>query len=240
MNSLRDAELFLKMGDVERALTVYYDITNTSPSNVAAWIGLTEIIITTGNCLEKHINNRFSEQNCMKLTCSVHIVVDELLRCFSALKALGRGDNEISNYIDTFLLNITSGKIFINVGNIYNIEKNFPKVFSKEKTEQIIAQGKQNAECVNFCRIDNFGDDRGRKTCVFYYGSIMHYKTEGYDDFFDHCEKANNVADQRKLSLMKTSLMEKRRSKNVCQHCGGNFKGLFNKRCCNCNTKKDY
>ena len=51
-------------------------------------------------------------------------------------------------------------------------------------------------------------------------------------------EEAERKACEEVERLKK--LQEERRAQKLCQHCGGNFKGLFSKKCASCGRKKDY
>ena len=42
------------------------------------------------------------------------------------------------------------------------------------------------------------------------------------------------------LTTQEQAQKETYRKQNLCQYCGGKFKGLFNKQCRNCGKKKDY
>ena len=46
--------------------------------------------------------------------------------------------------------------------------------------------------------------------------------------------------DARKLAAERRKLAAERRSQNVCQHCGGEFKGMLVKKCMQCGMFKDY
>ena len=54
----------------------------------------------------------------------------------------------------------------------------------------------------------------------------------------------DNIEEERKFKLEENKRIEEQkseyRSKGVCQHCGGTFKGLFAKKCTNCGREKDY
>ena len=43
---------------------------------------------------------------------------------------------------------------------------------------------------------------------------------------------------QREIDIV--ALADKRKSRNQCQYCGGDFKGFFRKKCCKCGSLKDY
>ena len=49
-----------------------------------------------------------------------------------------------------------------------------------------------------------------------------------------------HAEDARKLAAERRKLAAERRSQNVCQHCGGEFKGMLVKKCMQCGMFKDY
>lgn len=52
--------------------------------------------------------------------------------------------------------------------------------------------------------------------------------------------EAKRREEQKRLEQQRLALEKERREKGVCQHCGGDFKGLFIKKCVYCGRKKDY
>jgi len=65
-----------------------------------------------------------------------------------------------------------------------------------------------------------------------------------FDDAFDFHEIRKSAVQKREqrvtLAKEKRKLQENRRAQGLCQHCGGQLKGLFSKKCTNCGTPKDY
>jgi chemotaxis protein histidine kinase CheA len=53
-------------------------------------------------------------------------------------------------------------------------------------------------------------------------------------------EEAEHKAYEEAQRLEQERIRAERRSKKLCQHCGGTFKGVFTKKCSNCGEKKDY
>lgn len=49
-------------------------------------------------------------------------------------------------------------------------------------------------------------------------------------------ERQQREQEERK----RLELQQRRRNMNLCQHCGGDFKGLFKKVCKSCGRQKDY
>lgn len=52
--------------------------------------------------------------------------------------------------------------------------------------------------------------------------------------------EAKRREERKRLEQQRLALEKERREKGVCQHCGGDFKGLFIKKCVYCGRKKDY
>ena len=50
--------------------------------------------------------------------------------------------------------------------------------------------------------------------------------------FSVHCSDTKKIEEEQ--------LQKHRRENNLCQHCGGQFKGLFTKKCASCGKVKDY
>ena len=54
---------------------------------------------------------------------------------------------------------------------------------------------------------------------------------------FDDLE---NIEEERRKKMSEVRQRENYRAWGVCQHCGGEFKGLFRKKCSVCGREKDY
>ena len=52
--------------------------------------------------------------------------------------------------------------------------------------------------------------------------------------------EANRREEKKRLEQQRLALERERREKGACQHCGGDFKGLFIKKCAACGRRKDY
>ena len=53
-------------------------------------------------------------------------------------------------------------------------------------------------------------------------------------------EMKRKAEQEAKRKAKENKIREKRKAKNLCQHCGGSFKGIFIKKCRQCNKRKDY
>ena len=70
---------------------------------------------------------------------------------------------------------------------------------------------------------------------------------DNIDDFLNEYERKFNANSLKRLQAVERVEKEKeentrvqRRAQGVCQHCGGQLKGLFTKKCVNCGKPKDY
>ena len=52
--------------------------------------------------------------------------------------------------------------------------------------------------------------------------------------------EAKRREERKRLEQQRLALEKERREKGVCQHCGGDFRGLFMKKCAVCGQRKDY
>ena len=53
-------------------------------------------------------------------------------------------------------------------------------------------------------------------------------------------EAKRKAEEEAKRKAKENKIRENRKAKNLCQHCGGSFKGIFIKKCRQCNKRKDY
>ena len=63
---------------------------------------------------------------------------------------------------------------------------------------------------------------------------------KGYKDAESQAAECDRLEKQRKQEEQRQQQMALWREQKLCQHCGGNFKGLFKKVCTCCGTQKDY
>jgi hypothetical protein len=70
---------------------------------------------------------------------------------------------------------------------------------------------------------------------------ISNYKYGPSDwKLFNHIDTLPQEIEEAKREAEKQRIMAERRARNVCQYCGGEFKGMFKKACTKCGQKKDY
>ena len=67
------------------------------------------------------------------------------------------------------------------------------------------------------------------------FNNINTYKQEQQELSPIAAEKFKKIVEEKQQQLM-----SERREQNLCQHCGGTFKGLFTKKCSSCGKEKDY
>lgn len=57
---------------------------------------------------------------------------------------------------------------------------------------------------------------------------------------YEAIERKQKIEEENRIREAEEALKQQRRSQLLCQHCGGQFKGLFSKTCVACGKKKDY
>ena len=66
-------------------------------------------------------------------------------------------------------------------------------------------------------------------------------KLKLFNDYSTYEEEKKEAIKKRiAIEEERRRLIENRRQQNLCQHCGGTFKGLFTKKCSSCGKEKDY
>ena len=60
-----------------------------------------------------------------------------------------------------------------------------------------------------------------------------------FDSIYTY-EQEQQEKHEKRHQQVQQKLMSERREQNLCQHCGGTFKGLFTKKCSSCGKEKDY
>ncbi len=190
MSTVADAEFFFKMGDIERALNIYYDITNNHPGDVNAWRGLTNAIVSTGKCLKKGLNTR--RPDAIDVVNKDYYVIDEIARCLRALEIHTQSKSEGNAYVNAFLNNLAQGKIYLWT-SLASLSKELLKICSKTEVSKIIKQGTDNAEKLNKYGYKDVAElcfnpyHAGKPMCVFYYGKILTYVSNDPDDNYETC-----------------------------------------------------
>ena len=92
------------------------------------------------------------------------------------------------------------------------------------------------------------------KLCPSFVAAFLHSKNDVgqcnvdgwklFDDCYSLIEKYKSFAKKSKVKIEEKSAMQEQQRKykmnNLCQYCGGPFKGLFTKKCAKCGKVKDY
>ncbi len=103
-------------------------------------------------------------------------------------------------------------------------------------------EGIKNATEYN--KVSKFDDNTGKtfKNCIFLLGNqIISLQELGfYDKEYGYKnDTLNHIPNIKKLKEIAQLSMNRQKS-NLCQHCGGEFKGIFSKVCSKCGKPKDY
>ncbi len=224
---LKNAETFLKVSNIRKAIETFTQVTENYPNAPEGWQGILTVMANYGTGVKnsisfgtKYFANNFQET-------------------FNTYKIISNTTDPLQMYSDTLYKNICNGNI---IGfTDYDI-KQLSSILTESQISFIITTGKSNAKAVNELEIIQEILDKPPLSCwcEFYFGKSLYisYQSSSYDyDGSKSTFEAKKLADNE--ALLKR-LKEKYISENRCQHCGGTFKGIFNKVCSNCGKPKDY
>lgn len=114
--------------------------------------------------------------------------------------------------------------------NISNCDKEIEKILDeqrKKKEEQ--RRKKYNKACAEFKASETLQDFQRVSEIFRKFGDYENSK-----DNYKKCIEQINIIQERINSI------QQRKANNLCQHCGGDFKGIFSKKCKVCGKGKDY
>ena len=224
---LKNAETFLNLSHLDQAITAYSNITEQYPEAPEGWKGLLIIMANYG------ISSKY------RIGYGTETFARNFIRIFNAYKTVSDTTDTIKTYGDALYKNICNGNI--TGFSDYDIEK-LSGILSDSQISFIVTTGKINAQMINDLKmIDELLDNPPLSCyCKFCFAKSMfisyysnHYDADGSLGHF----KSKKIIDNEDLI---TKIKNKRTTNNLCQYCGGEFKGLFKKVCSNCGKPKDY
>lgn len=235
---LKNAETKLISEDIKGALYSYSEIIDKFPNDITAYEKVLNIMVNYGQCLY---------YNSSKPTPGYEMVYGELKLFREFINLYERYSKAfvdampLEHYVDLFTDNIISGKIRTNFIPLDIPNERYKKRYTLFNTE-VYNAGKKNAAIINeIDLLPELLDCASRKVfyknddykCDFYYNGYCIYVTGG---------STYSAISERKISTEQLNILlnNKRKERNLCQHCGGNFKGLFSKICSKCGKAKDY
>lgn len=221
---LKNAETFLKVSNIRKAIETFSQVTENYPNAPEGYQGILTIMANYGIGVEytaRDITGNFA---------------NDFKKTFNTYKIISNTTDTFQIYSNTLFNNICNGNIIIL--DSYGLSG----VLSESQISFISTTGKSNADAVNELNIieEILDNPPLNSWCKFYFGKSLYisYHSSSYDyDGSTSIFKAKKIADNE--ALLKR-LKEKYISENRCQHCGGTFKGMFNKVCSKCGKTKDY
>lgn len=231
----KNAETFLQMNDLYNALLIYDELSKTYPDSSEIWQRMLTIIVNYGVCL--HHTTDYGQPKSV-LTDSIGDVADEIIRVFKAYTSVSSTKEPIEKYTQIYYYNLCNGSI---TTSSYFDENDLKKILTENQVDFIMTTGKNNANAVN--RLNILQEVTGCQhydRCEFYFGRIIHCSYSDYDSTYHNYRRVERVANARELSERLEIMINTRKSNNLCRHCGGQFKGIFNKVCSKCGMTKDY
>lgn len=222
---MKNAETFLKIGEIKEALLIYKKINENYPGDYNAWKNTLMIIVNYGYCLLTTSSWGVPK---FELTNNIQYLSAEFVKVYNAYKETANINEDQKKYANIYYDNLRKGKIsFCDTYSIPTIES-LSKIFTPEQVEQFLTLGKKYAKYYNFINSIN--------TALFYFGKSISYDT----DCSSRWEVSNIVADEEYLLNKVKEKQNSLKGIQLCQHCGGELKGLFKKVCSKCVKPKDY
>lgn len=119
---LENAETFLKIGQIDKAIAEYYKITETYPNEIKGWEGLLLIIVKYGQCI--------SHQK-RKKTNDIEELAFEFNKCFNACKVLNPNISK-QYYSDIFFNNLKNGSVVFSADRAFYRDESLLSMIAKQ------------------------------------------------------------------------------------------------------------
>ncbi len=231
----------VNVGNLEKALRICQKVNTEYPEEVEAYFNTLEIISQYGVCLTD-VHHQYLG--------GIGSYIEDIGRIWvtmrEAIYSLTNDKERVCKLSDKYFDNIINGVCLIKYypkGDFSEkiIIENLTKIFGVEKAKKLLEIGLSNAKIVNEIEKPLIEPKYAFPKVIFYIGKSAYIREfdcyyEGYNKWFHNVPCADNQL--LKQELAKT--MGERRLLGVCRHCGGDFKGIFNKVCSVCGKPKDY
>ena len=119
---LENAETFLKIGQIDKAIAEYYKITETYPNEIKGWEGLLLIIVKYGQCI--------SHQK-RKKTNDIEELAFEFNKFFNACKVLNPNISK-QYYSDIFFNNLKNGSVVFSADRAFYRDESLLSMIAKQ------------------------------------------------------------------------------------------------------------
>ena len=143
---LENAETFLKIGQIDKAIAEYYKITETYPNEIKGWEGLLLIIVKYGQCI--------SHQK-RKKTNDIEESAFEFNKCFNACKVLNPNISK-QYYSDIFFNNLKNGSVVFSADRAFYRDESLLSMIAKQlavilNIEQVTYNLLSKLLCLTLC-----------------------------------------------------------------------------------------
>lgn len=244
---LENAETFLKIGQIDKAIAEYYEITENYPNEIKGWEGLLLIIVKYGQCIS---HQKRKETNDIEKTNDIEELAFEFNKCFNVCKVLNPNISK-QYYSDIFFNNLKNGSVVFSADREFYdgknllpmIEKQLAVILNIEQVKYILDCSEKYIRAVNNLGVKTNFCEKSENSIKFLFGSVLidHGGWYGVSKSF----VTKKIADEQIIFDFETfetfeTLKTQRKNNGLCQHCGGKFKGLFKQVCSKCGKPKDY
>lgn len=246
---LENAETFLKIGQIDKAIAEYYKITENYPNEIKGWEGLLLIIVKYGQCIS---HQKRKETNDIEKTNDIEELAFEFNKCFNVCKVLNPNISK-QYYSDIFFNNLKNGSVVFSVSREFGrykdllpmIEKQLAVILNIEQVKYILDCSEKYIRAVNNLGVRTNFCEESEHPIGFLFGSVLieYYLYDGWiSEWVSYSFVTKKIADEQLIFDFETfeTLKTQRKNNGLCQHCGGKFKGLFKQVCSKCGKPKDY
>lgn len=245
--------LFLEDMDWDRADEFFESVLNKDPKNAQAYLGklLVDLQVSRFDDLSDFYTSFIDNNNYEKimrfadseLKESVKKCNDIIVRRNEEARKKDLYENalEIMGSATTEEMFENAGYMFIEVKDYADAKEKSQECFEKAEVARVLEEERQEElarqkevakkDALYKKAVSLIPNNRFREAIEIF---------ESLDDWKDSKEKILYCRQQIEEITLKTESEADYRSKSLCQHCGGEFKGLFSKKCMKCGKPKDY
>lgn len=262
---LKNAESFIVLSQLGKAEEIYCQLTNDYPDDYRGWMGLLKCQCSRNISFINDVS-----YNDILFESSYEKWFSDICDTATTVTKLNKStEKEVVSHINSYLDEIIKQpryiydyvKIFKNkfdmLGELkkYFLER-YENVMAYDKIRDSFEKSRnrfsifetvcQNGKIISISNKYAISQlDKNRIiNCLFSFDNYVgfHLPDTAFDSevivFFEISQKLDDIIN---CAIQKQQEMINNRIRNnVCQHCGGTFKGVFNKVCINCGKPKDY
>lgn len=248
---LKNAETFLQLDQVKKAKEIYLQLKNDYPNDYRGWLGALNYFCIYGIPKNKFYDKSFSrEDDLFNIVCENASVIIKITKEKNIIETAVRYLNSlfvrlIKNNTQYYVNIFKNGFDMLGDYQIY-FKKQHEEVLKYDRMRGDFENLKQNIKYLVFKsiwpsnHIDKPHPDNSLY-CDFVFRDLVGLSMGiPYCDYNpEACVKLNQPLEEI-INEYGLKIINARKASNLCQHCGGAFKGVFSKVCTNCGRPKDY